>query len=246
GIYKFELEVVDDRASWSKDTIMVTVNPSSANLPPIAKAGPDSITTQLTVNIDASTSYDVDGFVSGYNWRQLAGPSTVLIACATCATTNITNLANGTFRMEVEVTDNLGAKTKDTVQIFETGSLLPAGILYFKGKYQGADNILQWATASEFNSDHFEIQRSSDGQAFESIGNIPAAGISKATREYTFTDVQAPEKLNYYRLMQVDKDGSFKYSTVVSLNNLKGKWYIETYPNPVVEEVQIEVNAREK
>jgi hypothetical protein len=119
-------------------------------------------------------------------------------------------------------------------------------LLYFKGKYNGQDNILQWATASEFNTDHFEIQRSSDGQTFESIGNVTAAGISKVTREYTFTDPQAPEKLNFYRLMQVDKDGSFKYSVIVSLNNNKGRWYIETYPNPVVEELQLQVNARDK
>ena len=246
GVYRFELTVVDNRASWKKDTIMVTVNPTSANLPPIAKAGPDSITTALTVNIDASASYDVDGFVSTYSWRQLSGPSGVLISCPNCASTNITNLANGIFRMEVEVTDNLGAKTRDTMQLHETGSLLPTGLLYFKGKYNGQDNILQWATASEFNTDHFEIQRSSDGQTFESIGNVTAAGISKVTREYTFTDPQAPEKLNFYRLMQIDKDGSFKYSVIVSLNNNKGRWYIETYPNPVVEELQLQVNARDK
>ncbi|HYJ38920.1 MAG TPA: T9SS type A sorting domain-containing protein [Chitinophagaceae bacterium] len=246
GVYRFELTVVDDRASWKKDTIMVTVNPSSANLPPIAQAGPDSITTLLTVNIDASSSYDVDGFVSAYNWRQLSGPSAALISCASCASTNMTNLANGIFRMEVEVTDNLGARTRDTVQILETGSILPAGILYFKGRNRGEENLLEWATANEFNSHHFEIQRSSNGQTFESIGNIPAAGISKSTREYAFADQHAPEKLNYYRLMQVDQDGSFKYSAVVTLNNNKGKWYIETYPNPVVEELQVQVIAREK
>jgi hypothetical protein len=63
GVYKFELEVVDDRASWSKDTFMVTVNPTSANLPPIAAAGPDSTTFSLIINADATASYDPDGFV---------------------------------------------------------------------------------------------------------------------------------------------------------------------------------------
>jgi len=246
GIYKFELTVVDDRASWKKDTIMVTVNPTSANLPPVARAGNDSITSLLTVNIDASSSYDIDGFVSTYSWRQLSGPSSALIACPSCATTNMTNLANGIFKLEVEVTDNLGAKTKDTVQIHEMGSLLPAGIMYFKGKYSGADNILQWATANEFNSDRFEIQRSGDGQNFETVGSIAGAGMSKTTKEYSYTDQLVPEKMNYYRLMQVDKDGSFKFSTVVSLNNSKGKWYVETYPNPVVEELQVNVNAKDR
>ena len=246
GVYRFELTVVDDRAGWKKDTFMVTVNPTSANLPPVARAGNDSITTSLTVNIDASTSYDVDGFVSTYNWRQLSGPSSASIACPSCATTNISNLANGTFRMEVEVTDNLGARTRDTVQIIETGSFLPAGILYFKGKYSGKDNILQWATASEFNSERFEIQRSADGQQFETIGSIAGAGMSKTTKEYSYTDQLVPEKLNYYRLMQIDMDGSTRYSSVVSLNNGTGKWHVETYPNPVVEELQVNLHSREK
>jgi hypothetical protein len=52
------------------------------------------------------------------------------------------------------------------------------------------------------------------------------------------------QKLSYYRLMQVDIDGSATYSTVVAVNNNKGKWNIETYPNPVVDEVQIQVSAK--
>ena len=245
GVYKFELEVVDDRAGWTKDTIMVTVNPTAMNLPPVAAAGPDTTSVSLVVNIDASSSYDPDGFVSSYKWRQLSGPSSAFFACTTCSATNISNLANGMYRLELEVTDNLGAKTKDTLQVNEAGSILPAGILYFKGKNQGSENILQWATVSEFNSDHFEIQRSADGRNFSAIGQVAASGMSKNTKEYKFTDDHAPEKLSYYRLMQVDQDGSIHYSTVVSVNNNKGKWVIETYPNPVVDEMQLQVTGLE-
>ena len=245
GVYKFELEVVDDRAGWTKDTLMVTVNPTAMNLPPVAAAGPDTTSVSLVVNIDASKSYDPDGFVSSYKWRQLSGPSSAFFACTTCSATNISNLANGTYRLEVEVTDNIGAKTKDTLQVMEAGSILPAGILYFKGKNLGSENILQWATVSEFNSDHFEIQRSADGRNFVSIGQVSASGMSKNTKEYKFTDDHAPEKLSYYRLMQVDQDGSIHYSTIVSVNNNKGKWVIETYPNPVVDEMQLQVTGGE-
>jgi len=244
-VFLFELEVVDDRAGWTKDTLTVTVNPTAMNLPPVAAAGPDTTSVSLVVNIDASKSYDPDGFVSSYKWRQLSGPSSAFFACTTCSATNISNLANGTYKLEVEVTDNLGAKTKDTLQVMEAGSILPAGILYFKGKNLGSENILQWATVSEFNSDHFEIQRSADGRNFVSIGQVSASGMSKNTKEYKFTDDHAPEKLSYYRLMQVDQDGSIHYSTIVSVNNNKGKWVIETYPNPVVDEMQLQVTGGE-
>jgi predicted esterase len=243
GTYLFELEVVDDRASWSKDTIKVTVNPTYMNIPPVANAGKDSIITALSYNVNASASYDPDGYVAGYSWRQLSGPSTAIIACPSCSTTNVTNLANGAFKMEIEVTDNLGAKTRDTMQLNEVGSVLPAGILYVKGKNVDKNNIIEWATATEYNSDHFEIQRSVDGKTFVTVGSIAAAGMSSKTIEYSYADDNAPANASYYRLMQVDKDGSFKYSIIVSVVNYQGKWLIETYPNPVVDELLVHVSA---
>ena len=246
GVYKFELTVIDDRAGSSKDTVTITVNPTSANIPPVAEAGKDSIVLALTVNIDASSSYDPDGFVAAYKWRQVSGPSTAIITCSTCAAANMTNLANGTYKMEVEVTDNIGAKTTDTVQISEVGSALPTDILYFKGKNLGQNSILQWATGSEFNNDHFELQRSIDGRTYETITSIAGAGTSALTREYNYTDQNVPDKSCFYRLMLVDKDGSFKYSSIVRLNSNQGKWYVETFPNPVVEELLIQVNTSEK
>jgi hypothetical protein len=44
--------------------------------------------------------------------EELSGPSSAFFACTTCAATSISNLSNGTYRLEVEVTDNIGAKTK--------------------------------------------------------------------------------------------------------------------------------------
>jgi hypothetical protein len=245
GVYLFELEVVDDRASWSRDTIKVTVNPTAMNLPPIASAGKDSTTSALIYNIDATASYDPDGYVANYSWKELSGPSSVMINCATCATTNISNLANGSYKLEVTVTDNIGAKTRDTVQLNEVGSLLPAGMLYVKAKNVDKSNVIQWATATEYNSDHFEIQRSADGKTFSSIGSVAAAGMSAKTIEYSFTDEQAPANISYYRLMQVDKDGSFHYSAIASVNNSQGKWIIDTYPNPVADELYLHVDASE-
>jgi hypothetical protein len=63
--------------------------------------------------------------------------------------------------------------------------------------------------------------------------------------EYTYTDQQVSQKLSYYRLIQIDKDGSSKYSDVVMINNRQGKWNIETYPNPVRDELLIHIDIRE-
>src|SRR5205814_7357750 len=140
------------------------------------------------------------------------------LSCSTCAVTNVSNMANGTYQLQVEVTDNLGAKTKDTVQIFETGSILPTGLVYFKGRNLEKNNILQWATSTEFNNDHFDLERSGDGRGFQTIARIAGTGSSISKTDYNYTDLLAPDQLSYYRLRQVDLAGSFKYSPIITIN----------------------------
>ncbi|WBO86744.1 LamG-like jellyroll fold domain-containing protein [Hymenobacter yonginensis] len=75
---------------------------------------------------------------------------------------------------------------------------------------------LAWATASERNSARFEVERSLDGRTFQPIGTVPAAGTSSSRRTYSLPDQQLPAGATplYYRLRQVDLDGTFAYSSV--------------------------------
>ncbi|MFT5168981.1 MAG: choice-of-anchor B domain-containing protein [Saprospiraceae bacterium] len=76
---------------------------------------------------------------------------------------------------------------------------------------------LEWTTASEENSAYFEIERSTDGTDFETIGKVDALGRSFEKAEYASYD-EAPFKGdNYYRLKQVDLDGKFEYSEIVNV-----------------------------
>lgn len=74
---------------------------------------------------------------------------------------------------------------------------------------------LEWETLSELNASHFVIQRSADGHLFEAAGQVAAQGFSDAPVAYTFHDRSAPRQARYYRLQQVDLDGSFSYSTTL-------------------------------
>lgn len=90
---------------------------------------------------------------------------------------------------------------------------------------------LMWATASEVNNDYFDIERSSDGLDFESIGILSGAGTFENESNYSFTDHNPLTGKSYYRIKQVDFDGSFDYSDILVLrksdiNELK------VYPNP--------------
>jgi len=96
-------------------------------------------------------------------------------------------------------------------------SPLPVVLTSFAGQASSAGNVLRWATASETNSARFEVERSADGQEFVKIGQLAAAGTTSATHGYVFTDAAASMAISYYRLRQVDFDGTTSYSPVVTL-----------------------------
>lgn len=95
---------------------------------------------------------------------------------------------------------------------------LPVELTNFKGTLQSDKSaLLEWSTSSEYNSNHFELEKSLDGRNFRKIASIPAAGTSFSTRQYSFNDREPLTEINYYRLKSVDNDNSFKYSSVVIL-----------------------------
>lgn len=84
---------------------------------------------------------------------------------------------------------------------------LPVRLLDFAAKCDGSSVNLRWSTGAERNSDHFRVERSLDGAIFTPIGRLESAGDSHVTTEYVFHD-KAPKSVAYYRLMQVDRDGT--------------------------------------
>ncbi|HXA01418.1 MAG TPA: T9SS type A sorting domain-containing protein, partial [Cytophagaceae bacterium] len=102
------------------------------------------------------------------------------------------------------------------------------------------DNSVQalWETSSEQNNKYFVLERSADGSNFESIGTINGSGTSAEINSYSFYDSDHPAGLLYYRLKQVDNDGSFTYSAIRSIY-FKDKKYITLGPNPADEKVNV-------
>ena len=96
---------------------------------------------------------------------------------------------------------------------------------------------LTWTTASELNSARFEVERSADGQAFVAVGTVAAAGSSATTRHYAYLDAAAPAGQLYYRLRQVDQDGTAAYSPVRAV--ALGSAGLVAYPNPGVGPVAV-------
>lgn len=88
-----------------------------------------------------------------------------------------------------------------------------------QGENMQIGTMLTWTTASEFNNAMFLIEKSVDGSKFINIGNVKGAGESEDLREYNFLDVMASGEKTFYRLKQVDFDGAFSYSDIVSIRH---------------------------
>ena len=104
--------------------------------------------------------------------------------------------------------------TPATVTI-DWNAVLPITSLEFTGILNGNKVNLNWKTGSEVNSDHFEVEKSTDGLHFSLLANVKAKGNSSVTSYYATVDPLPVKGLNYYRLKMVDIDGRFVYSQVV-------------------------------
>jgi hypothetical protein len=90
---------------------------------------------------------------------------------------------------------------------------------------------LQWSTSQEVNNNYFLVQRSVDGIHYSDIINVPGAGNSNITLNYSAQDDHAVQGINYYRLKEVDFDGKFSYSAVIPVR-FGQQVAPMIYPNP--------------
>jgi hypothetical protein len=112
---------------------------------------------------------------------------------------------------------------------------LPVKLVQFAAAYQGSSVRVTWATASEQNSSHFLVQRSGDGISFADVQRVNAQGTTAQHHAYQHLDVAPLPGISYYRLRQVDTDGSASYSPVVSVRAPAERVeapQLVVYPNP--------------
>jgi hypothetical protein len=94
-------------------------------------------------------------------------------------------------------------------------SSLPVELAYFRGKAERSTNQLTWETAWEQGTSHFVIERSADAKEFGDIGQVTAIGNAATKQLYTFTDGEPFPGTSYYRLRQIDSDGTSKTSKMI-------------------------------
>jgi hypothetical protein len=120
---------------------------------------------------------------------------------------------------------------------------LPVELISFTGNCADGVVDLTWSTASEFNSAYFDLEESRDGVTWEVINTQDAAGESTEMLEYHFRDANTSGGNNYYRLTQVDIDGTQKTYDVINVNcSETSKGYFSIFPNPSSGSFQVILN----
>ncbi len=112
---------------------------------------------------------------------------------------------------------------------------LPVVLSYFFARLDEEEEnvVIKWETASETNSDYFDVERSADGIHFEKLTRVTAMGNSTTSNLYSELDESPLMGTSYYRLKQVDFDSSYTYSSIESVHlNNKQVSGINVYPNP--------------
>lgn len=129
-----------------------------------------------------------------------------------------------------------------TVATFKPLVTLPVVLVSYDAKQLKENKVeLDWATASESNSDHFEVEHSANGQDWTAVGQVTAAGNSAAMQGYSFVDDAPYSGVTYYRLVQVDRDGSETFSKTLTMHiGQASVATIRVYPNPAASYLVVE------
>lgn len=181
------------------------------------------------------------GIINGVNQGLETGATrfSYSIPLSTLTPAQVTALTSNTARLTATAT-TAGTTTSEFSGniLIKQNSPLPVELKAFEVATAKTNALLTWSTASEKNNDHFDVERSLDGRSFERIGQVRGQGTTAQVTNYSFTDANVGSKhpgVVYYRLQQVDADGTASFSPVRTVRfsaQAAGEVQIGVFPNP--------------
>ena len=144
------------------------------------------------------------------------------------------------YRFLFALTD--GTRTDETTLSFTSGDeLLPVELTSFTAFESAGGVVLEWATAVELNNAGFEVEIQETGGAFRRVGFVEGAGTTLEAQTYRYRVLAVSPGSYGFRLKQIDFDGGFEYSDVVTLTVLPDVYTLkQNYPNPFNPQTRIE------
>jgi len=204
-----------------------------------------SITSNPSQTISASIDIIGSGTLNGNTTQTVGGFG----SSSYSGSFNWTRSGLGSYSYTTDDSSPLGVITSAFVRLSFSCTSLPITLSTFSAtKHSDRSSKLDWTTSSEINSDYFGIERSRDGDTWETISQVAAAGNSSEVKYYEYIDDKLPfsrskDQIFYYRLRLTDQDGSFKYSDIkgVNFNRQTADGVIAVYPNPATQMVHIDI-----
>ncbi|MEO6722110.1 MAG: T9SS type A sorting domain-containing protein, partial [Ferruginibacter sp.] len=142
----------------------------------------------------------------------------------------------GSTTINFSINGTPASATPDRFRVtFKTTSVLPVTYTDVTARQKGKDIEVNWKVEEQLNIDHYEIEKSFDGRNFVKAGTQAVTGTTTST--YNWVDVNATAGDNYYRIRNVDRNGSYAYSKVVSVKMGSTPGSMVVYPNPVTNSV---------
>jgi hypothetical protein len=125
-----------------------------------------------------------------------------------------------------------------------SGGTLPVRFTNLNGSYLNGSTLLSWASLTELNFSHYEVEHSVNGVDYSFIGRVEGTGNSTTRTDYSFIHRQPVAGINYYRLKFYDKDGNYSYSNIIAVMvNAQSMIITSVYPNPFVDRVHVTVTT---
>lgn len=207
-----------------------------------------SITGTCPLTLSASGGNGGSSVTSGAHGGGGGGGQGAVIFSGAQPTTNVTTQTNagaGGSSCIGCTTQNAANGTGPNNQGILTGNTnpLPVELISFTGRANGMQVDLFWETASEINNHYFIVERGDGSGSINELGRVEGFGTSSMLHSYTLTDPAPNAGVNYYRLRQVDYDGTIHYSGWIAVEFQPADHYVTVFPNPTTGTFQLSLQG---
>jgi hypothetical protein len=205
--------------------------------------------TSSTIFTGQNVTYSVSN-VAGSTWYALQDntgnsyATSVYNASGTSVSLPTDNFnTQGTYNLLITADQLTGCPASTaSVSITVNPIVTPVRFINVAAKEGSRGNIINWTVAEEANVRHYEVERSLDGRNFGVMGSVAYKQPSTYTNQYSFTDATNNTGKIFYRIRQIDHDGHYTLSSIVTITAGGGQ-LLQVWPNPANDQFNVNVNA---
>ncbi len=213
------------------------------NVAPCPQPKINSIESDATCKSSIVTINDISTYSSNIQYNLIATNSPSYPNLPTSQTSPEFNLTGATYATFSIIDLETGCESENVEVNFIC--VLPIKLKSFEVTQNDACHNLKWITSSETNNAYFAIEQSNDGKNFYEIDRIEGKGNSNQELSYRYCNTKYTCGTTYYRLKNVDWDGTINYSTIRSIYNECKNHKIVASPNPFSSDITIEYYANQ-